>query len=95
MKFEIVEEKGNKLIIEYDEVFEDTICAVMNWDKLTEFRLQYFISEALYNYIDKPDLNMNELVSFTRNTLFNKNNVGIRLPAFIGFILVLKGLTKW
>ena len=53
MKFDITEQKENKLSIEYDEMFEDTICAVMNWDKLTEFRLQYFISEALYNYIGK------------------------------------------
>lgn len=38
----------------------------------------------IYNYIDKPDFDMNHLVSLVRNTLFKKNNVGIRLPAFIG-----------
>ena len=53
MKFEIIEQKGNQLSIEYDEVFESTICALMEWDKLTEFRIEYFISEALYGYIDK------------------------------------------
>ena len=53
MKFDITEQKGNQLSIEYDEVFESTICAIMDWDKLTEFRLQYFVSEALYSYIDK------------------------------------------
>tara|TARA_B100001123_G_C15201619_1_gene983590 strand:+ start:986 stop:1180 length:195 start_codon:yes stop_codon:yes gene_type:complete len=53
MKFEIVEEKGNKLSIEYDKIFEETLCAVMDWDKLTEFRLQYFINEAMYNFINK------------------------------------------
>ena len=53
MKFEIIEQEGNQLSIEYDEVFESTICALMEWDKLTEFRLEYFISEALYGYIDK------------------------------------------
>ena len=53
MKFEIVEEKGNKLSIEYDKVFEETLCKVMDWDKLTEFRLQYFINEAMYNFIQK------------------------------------------
>ena len=40
----------------------------------------------IYNYIDKPDLNMNQLVSHVRNYLFKKNNVGIRLPSFIGII---------
>ena len=53
MKFEIVEEKGNKLSIEYDKIFEETLCSVMDWDKLTEFRLQYFINEAMYNFIQK------------------------------------------
>ena len=53
MKFEIVEEKGNKLSIEYDKVFEETLCSVMDWDKLTEFRLQYFINEAMYDFIQK------------------------------------------
>jgi len=53
MKFEIVEEKGNKLSIEYDKVFETTLCKVMSWDKLTEFRLQYFINESMYNFIQK------------------------------------------
>lgn len=38
----------------------------------------------LYNYIDKPDINMNKLVSITRKVLFNKPNVGLRMPAFIG-----------
>ena len=53
MKFEIIEEKGNKLSIEYDKVFEETLCSIMDWDKLTEFRLQYFINEAMYNFIQK------------------------------------------
>ena len=53
MKFEIVEERGNKLSIEYDKVFEETLCKVMDCDKLTEFRLQYFINEAMYNFIQK------------------------------------------
>ena len=56
MKFEIIEEKGNKLTIEYDKVFETTLCKVMEWDKITEFRLQYFINEAMYNFIQKQPI---------------------------------------
>ena len=41
----------------------------------------------LYNYIDKPDMNMNKLVSVTRKVLFNKPNVGLRMPAFIGKLI--------
>lgn len=39
----------------------------------------------LYNYVDKPDLTMNELVGQVRLTLFGKSDVGPRLPAWLGF----------
>lgn len=38
----------------------------------------------VYNYIDKPDLDMNTLVSTVRKTLFDKDGVGLRLPASLG-----------
>lgn len=38
----------------------------------------------VYNYVDKPDFTMNELVSIVRKTLFGKTGVGLRLPAFLG-----------
>jgi GlcNAc-P-P-Und epimerase len=41
----------------------------------------------IYNYIDKPDMDMNMLVSTARKKLFGKNNVGIRIPKFIGVLL--------
>ena len=41
----------------------------------------------VYNYIDKPDLDMNTLVGTVRETLFNKRGVGIRLPALFGLVI--------
>lgn len=41
----------------------------------------------IYNYIDKPDYDMNSLVSLVRKVLFNKKNVGIRLPKCIGLFI--------
>lgn len=41
----------------------------------------------IYNYIDKPDLNMNELILEVRKTLFNKETVGIKIPYFLGFLI--------
>lgn len=41
----------------------------------------------IYNYIDTPDINMNTLVAKVRGALFQKNNVGIRIPAFIGIAI--------
>lgn len=41
----------------------------------------------IFNYIDKPDLNMNQLITKIRHTLFNKKNVGIRVPKFLGMLI--------
>ena len=49
-----------------------------------EYSLSFAPGVHIYNYIDKPDLDMNTLISKARNTLFGKNNVGLRLPGFLG-----------
>lgn len=41
----------------------------------------------IYNYIDKPDMDMNSLISLIRKVLFNKGNVGVRMPAFLGYFV--------
>ncbi|MAJ44714.1 MAG: UDP-N-acetylglucosamine 4-epimerase [Candidatus Marinimicrobia bacterium] len=41
----------------------------------------------IFNYVDKPDLNMNNLIKLVRKTLFKKNNVGMRLPVHLGLLL--------
>ena len=55
--------------------------------------IRYSISFAqgihIYNYVDKPDYDMNKLVSETRDILFEKKNVGIRFPAFLGICIGL------
>ena len=43
----------------------------------------------LYNYIDKPDFNMNQLVTKTRKVLFGSEGVGIKMPAFIATFIGL------
>ena len=52
-----------------------------------EFSLFFNAGLHIYNYIDKPDFNMNKLVSEVRKTLFNKNNVGLRIPSILGLFL--------
>ena len=51
---------------------------------------------GVYNYVDTPDLSMNELVSQVRHTLKGKNGVGPRLPYWLGMILgyVADGVAK-
>jgi nucleoside-diphosphate-sugar epimerase len=60
---------------------------VENVAAFIEYSLSFKSGLYIYNYIDKPDMDMNTLISQTRKKLFRKNNVGIRLPAFIGFII--------
>jgi len=52
-----------------------------------EYSLSFKPGLHIYNYIDKPDFDMNTLISGTRKTLFGKTNVGLRLPGFIGLAL--------
>ena len=42
---------------------------------------------GVYNYVDTPDLTMNELVSQVRSKLKGKGGVGPRLPYWLGLIL--------
>ncbi len=52
-----------------------------------EYSLSFKPGLHIYNYIDKPDFDMNTLVSEARKTLFGKNNVGLRLPAILGIVI--------
>ena len=51
---------------------------------------------GLFNYVDTPDLTMNDLVSQVRHTLNDKNGVGPRLPYWLGMFLgyVADGVAK-
>jgi GlcNAc-P-P-Und epimerase len=59
---------------------------VENVASFINFSLSFTKGKHIYNYIDKPDLSMNQLISLVRKTLFTKDNVGIRLPSLIGYI---------
>ena len=42
---------------------------------------------GVYNYVDTPDMTMNDLVSQVRAKLKGRQNVGLRLPYWFGIIL--------
>ena len=42
---------------------------------------------GVYNYVDTPDLTMNDLVTQVRAKLKGKDDVGIRLPFWLGMLL--------
>ncbi len=60
---------------------------VENVSAFIEHSLSFKPGLHIYNYIDKPDFDMNELVIKVRKTLFDKNNVGPKLPSFLGKII--------
>ena len=60
---------------------------VENVAAFIEYCLSFKPGLYIYNYIDKPDFDMNTSISRTREVLFDKSNVGFRLPGFIGIIL--------
>ena len=57
---------------------------VENVAAFLEYSLDFPPGLHIYNYVDKPDLDMNTLVSTARKALFGKANVGVRLPKFVG-----------
>ena len=59
---------------------------VQNVAEFLAFSLRLGAGEHIYNYVDKPDLSMNELVRRCRSVLFRRNGVGFRLPGWIGIL---------
>lgn len=57
---------------------------VENVAAFLEYTLEFSPGVHIYNYIDKPDFTMNELITEVRGTIFNKKGVGLRLPALLG-----------
>lgn len=60
---------------------------VENVAAFLEHSLSFKKGLHIYNYIDKPDFDMNTLIIKIRKTLFGKRNIGLRLPSFLGIAI--------
>ena len=60
---------------------------VKNVAAFIKFSLNFKTGMHLYNYIDKPDIDMKSLVSISRYMILNKKGMGVFLPGFIGLII--------
>lgn len=60
---------------------------VENVAAFLEHSLSFSPGIHLYNYIDKPDLDMNSLISMARELLFSKSGVGLRFPVWMAFLV--------
>lgn len=63
-----------------------SIAYVENVAAFIEYCLD-FKGQQTFNYIDKPDMDMNTLVKKIRFSLFESNNVGIRIPSYLAKII--------
>jgi GlcNAc-P-P-Und epimerase len=59
---------------------------VLNFTKFLTFLLKTSPGKYVYNYTDKPDLRIEELVRITQDALGKNNNPGFRLPYMIGLL---------
>lgn len=58
---------------------------VENVAAFLEFSIKFNSGVHIYNYVDKPDLDMNSLVLNVNKALGKKPKIGIKLPYSIGF----------
>jgi GlcNAc-P-P-Und epimerase len=59
---------------------------VENLAGFLEYALGFGPGEYLYNYVDKEDFTMNELVELTRKMMGRSSKIRIRLPYFLGYM---------
>ena len=78
---------SRKFVMFGDGANRKSMAYVENVAAFIEFSLSFEPGLHIYNYIDKPDFDMNTLISSARKTLFGKTNVGLRLPGFVGIAL--------
>lgn len=60
---------------------------VQNVAEFLEFSTNLGPGRHLYNYVDKPDLDMNTLVKLSREILFGGNGGDLRLPGWLGILI--------
>ena len=62
-----------------------SIAYVENVAAFIEYSLNMSSGTHIYNYIDKPDLTMNDFVRKVNKVINNKENIGFRIPNIIGY----------
>jgi len=78
---------SKKFVMLGDGKNKKSMAYVKNVAAFIEYSTRFDSGIHIYNYIDKPDFDMNELVSVARKTMFKKNNIGLRLPPILGFLI--------
>jgi nucleoside-diphosphate-sugar epimerase len=86
--FNLLRQIGSRrFVMVGDGTNRKSMAYVENVAAFLEHSLTFEPGLHIYNYIDKPDFDMNTLISGARKTLFGKTDVGLRLPGFVGLAL--------
>ena len=59
---------------------------VENVAEFLKFALQFDTGEHLFNYVDKPDFDMNSLVKLVKKNIHKPAEIGLRIPYFLGYL---------
>jgi nucleoside-diphosphate-sugar epimerase len=81
-------ESGRFLMIG-DGLNRKSMAYVENVAAFLEYSLNFGPGIHLYNYVDKPDFDMNTLVENVNKTLGRRYNKNLKIPFFIGYIIGL------
>jgi nucleoside-diphosphate-sugar epimerase len=77
---------GGKFVMIGNGKNRKSLAYVDNVAAFLALSLTFDAGAHIYNYVDKPDFDMNHLVTTVRETLGKGNGIGLRLPYFIGMI---------
>jgi nucleoside-diphosphate-sugar epimerase len=78
---------SGKFIMIGDGLNRKSLAYVDNVSSFIEYSLFSKSGLHIYNYVDKPDLNMNTLVSLVQKILGKSSGVDFRIPFFIGLFI--------
>lgn len=78
---------AGKFLMVGDGLNKKSMAYIENVAAFLEACLEADITYGIFNYSDEPNLTMNELVSQVRWTLKRKDDVGLRLPYWLGLAI--------
>lgn len=66
---------------------QKSMAYVENIASFIEFSMSFKPGVHIYNFVDKPDLSMNQLVSSVKKTLGRSEKIRVRMPFSVGYLI--------
>jgi nucleoside-diphosphate-sugar epimerase len=75
---------SGKFVMVGDGLNRKSMAYVENVAAFLEYSMTFKPGVHIYNYLDKPDFSMNQLVSHVKKLLGRSSKIGFRIPYFVG-----------